>query len=187
MLRWVHVKPVNIAHLVHIRRIFRNLELPEPVGPQTIPLPNPTHRRKPQPYTLRHRSQRPVRCLPVRWGQCQFHNLTHLPVRNRRRPRRPCRFIQKTINPFLHKTPLPAIHRVLRLTRPAYNLHCATPVGSLEDDPRPPNMLVLRTRITGNRIQTAAVCAAYRIKDTFSHDEISFACKSAPCPADSHI
>ena len=76
-------------------------------------------RREHQPRTLRHRSQCQVHRLPFWWGQCQFYNFADLPVRNQWRPRRSRCIIQKSINTLLHKTLLPAIHCVLRLTRTA--------------------------------------------------------------------
>jgi hypothetical protein len=65
--------------------------------------------------------------------------------------------MQQTINTFCHETRLPAPNRRLAFARPPQNLHRADPIGTQQDNPNPPHMLLRAVPRPDNLLKPSAI------------------------------
>jgi hypothetical protein len=77
--------------------------------------------------------------------------------------------MQQTINTFCHETRLPAPNRRLAFARPPQNLHRADPIGTQQDNPSPPHMLLRAVPRPDNLLKPSAISRTKPDFDTCSH------------------
>ena len=165
----IDIEAHHVGQLVHELRVVRELERAPAMRAQPVCFPDPPHRRGRDAHALRHRPQRPVRCLVRRRLLGQPHDLGHLVGRRRRNAGRPGLVTQKAIDAFLHEPLLPAPDTGLRLARRRHDRGGAEPGVAQENDPGPPDMLLGAVAIRDDRFQSLTVAGRDAETDTGAH------------------
>ena len=157
MIRWIDVKPHNIAQLDHELRIIGQLELTYPMGLQAMGAPDALDRTHANPDRLGHGRARPMGRVQRRSSQGQGHDaLGNLGIQGW--DARWARLVApQRREAFGSKPFLPAPNDGLGLTGLPHDLGRAMAIGSQQNDLGAPDMLLRTIPIGDDRPQRGAV------------------------------
>ena len=140
----IDIETDHLLELLGEFGVVGKLERAHPMGLQPVPLPDASHRRGTDPNRLGHRRRGPMGRLMRRRLISQGNDAIDGLGRQRRDARGSGLVAGEPLNSLMHKELLPAPDHGFVLTDRAGNGGRARAVGSQNNDPRPPDVL-LRT------------------------------------------
>jgi hypothetical protein len=167
--RRIEVEPDDRLELGGEVGIGRALEPAQAMRLQVVGGPDPLHRAQGDPGRFGHGPAGPVGRLARRLGAGQRHHPAHDGVVQARLARLAGRVAQQPVDPGQGKAPLPAPHRRTADARAPRHLGDAQPVGRMEKDPRPQQVLVGAVAIGDDRLKPSTILTGDDWTDILGH------------------
>jgi hypothetical protein len=171
VFRGIEVKPYYVLKLLHKARVSTQLECTNPVGLQSIGLPDPLHAGWAQGYHLRQAPRAPVRGAGRLLMQRPLYYLSHLvfpylPLAPRSTP-----VLEQTGQPISLIPIAPATDRRSARAQSPHNLPRRHAIGTEQYDARPESYFLRRTPIPYHSAQIYPIRFGYRYSSAGSHDQ----------------